>query len=363
MKASFTCIVFFVSLFCTSCFSDQAKFGYTPTSAGQLDEVLWVMDDEMWKDDVGQLVKENLRKQYKVLPQAEPEYLLREKTYEQFDNDIIKKYRTIILASYNNDQSRLNQFIRSTFSRKIDELSVDGKAKSFLVRNVWAKPQVVMVVYADSKEQLIEGVDQELSSILRTIRKEEDNRIAAKLYENGLNSDAVGYINEQFAITLDIPKDFYVAKKNSDFGWFRKETGELSANIMIYEKDLSNEDLSKGVDWKQYAIQLRNYLGKEHIASSIEGSYMEIEQRFAKVLQDTTALGDVNALQTKGLWRIEGDFMGGPFVNYSWVNDDSSKLYMIDGFVHAPGGDKKKFMRELENIFNSLKTTPEYSTM
>ena len=360
MKSNLSAILLVSILIFTSCFSDQAKYGYTPTSAGQLDEVLWVMDEEMWLDNAGQLIKENLRKEYKVLPQAEPEYLLREKTYEQFDNDIIKKYRTIILTSYNNDKSRLNQFIRSTFSKKMDQPEASGN-QSFLVRDIWAKPQVVMVIYAESKDQLVKAIQSELPNILRTIRKEEDGRIQVKLFENGLNSDAVDYIKEQFDFALNIPKDFYIAKKNSDYGWLRKETAELSSNIMVYEKDLSQEDLSQGVDWKKYSKQLRNYLGREHIASTVEGTFMEIEERFAKVLQDTTGIGDIKALQTKGLWRIEGDFMGGPFVNYMWLDADKNKLYMLDGFVHAPKGDKKKYMRELENIFNTLKTNPEYS--
>ena len=100
---------------------------------------------------------------------------------------------------------------------------------------------------------------------------------------------------------------------------------------------------------------MREYITKLYISSSVEGSYMTIENRFAPVLQDSTTVLGHQAIRTRGLWRIEKDFMGGPFENYAWFDETTNTYYMIDTYVHAPKEGKKKYMRHLNYIVSTIK--------
>ncbi|MCB0632620.1 MAG: DUF4837 family protein, partial [Lewinella sp.] len=47
------------------------------------------------------------------------------------------------------------------------------------------------------------------------------------------------------------------------------------------------------------------------------------------------------------------DFMGGAFVSYLIHNPEKKDLLFVDGFVHAPGKDKRDFMENLEYIIST----------
>jgi hypothetical protein len=59
------------------------------------------------------------------------------------------------------------------------------------------------------------------------------------------------------------------------------------------------------------------------------------------------------------LWRVEGDFMGGPFVNITFVDEKTSRLVILDGFVYAPKYDKRDYLRQVEALMHSVKPWAE----
>ncbi|MCB0408861.1 MAG: DUF4837 family protein [Flavobacteriales bacterium] len=57
------------------------------------------------------------------------------------------------------------------------------------------------------------------------------------------------------------------------------------------------------------------------------------------------------------MWYVKGDFMGGPFINYTFVDEKRNKVISIDGYVYAPRFDKREYLRELEALIRSIKLT------
>ena len=338
------------SLLVGSFFSGCGSSGtieYKPTSAGKADEVLWVMNDGFWADTVGGTVNHTFMKSYGILPQAEPEYFIRKKNFNQFNNDIIKKYRTIVLcASKDTD-------VQYGFARNVIQEEGAEYGNVVYLENVWAKPQCVVIITADTKDQLHEVLRTKSKEVMTYLRNSEDKRLNIVLYENGNNNEATVLVRDKYGFKIDIPTDYYTAVDNRDFTWLRKENVFLSSNIMVYHKQLEPDEIATGVDWKLYAKDVRNYLGGTYINSAMEGSYMEIESRFAPVHQTNIAFLDQEAVLTEGLWRMENDFMGGPFKNYSWFDQASMTYYMIDVFIHAPKEGKKKYMRHLDYIMGT----------
>jgi hypothetical protein len=319
---------------------------FKPTSAGKADEILWVMNDGFWSDTIGGTVKHTFMRSYGILPQAEPEYFVREKNFNQFNNDIIKKYRTIVIcASRDSD-------VQYAFAREmIDDAGVDYENIVFL-RNVWAQPQYVIVITADTRDELHDVLRNRSAEVIDYIRKSEDERIRIMLYENGNNDEATALVTGKYGFRMDIPVEYYIAVDNPDFTWLRRESVFLSSNILFYKRQLDAEEMAGGVDWQLFARNVRNYLGQSYISSDVEGSYMEIEDRFALVDQGSREFLEQECVETQGLWRMEKDFMGGPFRNLAWFDEATSTYYMIDMFVHAPKEGKKKFMRQLDYILD-----------
>ena len=65
------------------------------------------------------------------------------------------------------------------------------------------------------------------------------------------------------------------------------------------------------------------------------------------------------AVETRGLWRSFGDFMGGPFVNYTLLSPDGKQLVELTGFVYCPRFDKRDYMMQVDGICRSIKWTKE----
>ena len=59
-------------------------------------------------------------------------------------------------------------------------------------------------------------------------------------------------------------------------------------------------------------------------------------------------------VEIRGLWRVEGDFMGGPFVSLSSLDLARNRVVTAEGFLYSPKYDKRDYLRQLEAVIYSL---------
>ena len=102
------------------------------------------------------------------------------------------------------------------------------------------------------------------------------------------------------------------------------------------------------------AIQIRDSISKAFVPGRIEGSYMITEKAYLPVFTET-AIKTFDSFETRGTWEVEGDFMGGPFINYLVKDTINKRLLYLDGFVFSPSQRKRDNIIELEAIIKTLK--------
>ena len=66
------------------------------------------------------------------------------------------------------------------------------------------------------------------------------------------------------------------------------------------------------------------------------------------------AIFDDYTIELRGKWRVENDFMAGPFTSYTFCNLQKNKLITIEGYVYYPNKEKRNFMRQLQAICRSV---------
>jgi hypothetical protein len=64
-------------------------------------------------------------------------------------------------------------------------------------------------------------------------------------------------------------------------------------------------------------------------------------------------LGGLPAVETRGLWRTYGDFMGGPFLSYTVADSAAGVVYTLEGLVYSPGMAKRLVLLEMEAAFRA----------
>jgi hypothetical protein len=165
-------------------------------------------------------------------------------------------------------------------------------------------------------------------------------------------------VAKKFGIRPLLPEGFYLAKETPDFMWLRhkvtKAKQDLELGIMIYTMDYHDTIVFD----PRHIIRWRNTITLENIPGPSPVSFMKVAtENILPVFDTITDFPGGYAVETRGLWEVENDFMGGPFISYTFVDKANNKVITLDGYVYNPNDVKKYYLRELESIFFALKFT------
>lgn len=344
--SAFQFYYFFIFLFLlnSSCNLDETDVD----SHGGFDEVLVLADDNNWETSVKSAIEKSFEEPYPVLPQPESSIKVTHVAFNKFDN-IFKRYRNILIVADLEDNSAITKLTLEYLGENLATKAFNNP--DFFVgkkNDIWANDQYVVFVFAPGKARLDSVLNNKANLIRNLFLQNDLKRYYAAAMSIGANKEIQNTINEKFGFNIDIPADYFVAKNESKLLWLRKETEEVSFNIMIEERNLNDISLpNNGVEW-------RNELGKAHVSSQIEGAYM-VSDSTLPVEVSNIIINGVAAKQYKGLWRLENDFMGGPFITYYIEKPEQQKAYLIDAFIYAPGTKKKPQVRRLESLVATIK--------
>jgi hypothetical protein len=61
------------------------------------------------------------------------------------------------------------------------------------------------------------------------------------------------------------------------------------------------------------------------------------------------------AAETRGLWILENDFMGGPYIALDELDAVNQRIVSVFGYVYAPSKDKRNYLQQVEAMVYSLK--------
>lgn len=299
-----------------------------PSSGGKTLEMLLVIPDSLYtkslKDSIGNIFE----KAQEGLPQKEPYFDLVQLSFGQYYNsEMFKKHRNVLII---NKQAGNNNTIRQAINKTV-------------------YPQAIFEIKVDNLDSLYSILNSYANTIKHQFRKNEHIRIY-NAFKRDENTDITEQIKKMFNFSLTFSSDFYLAKKTDNFLWLRKETQKESFNVMIYKKPFSSNDLFL----EKKVVDLRDSLGRAFIPGSVKDSYMGTELR-TELFVDTIKVGDYVMIETRGLWRLFGDFMGGPFLNYVFRNETTNEFVMIDCFLYNPNKPKRDYLMQLESIVYSIK--------
>ena len=299
-----------------------------PGSTGKAGEVVVVMEQKYWNGDLGTHIKNTLAKEFPALPQPEPLFHLVHIPKSSFKG-LFLTHRNILIFSIGKDK--------------------DNSGLIRQVKNKWATSQIVISVSAPSEAKCLELLTEDKSQLERTLSVTERMRLRQK-FNSIRNKNLALKLEGKFGLSLAVPTDYVIASEEDNFIWFRKETPEISQGIFVYTYQKGNGALND----INTIIAKRDSAAMNNIPGPLDGSYMGTMMDYPA---STTSLDfkGTHAIETRGLWKVVGDFMGGPFLSLTLLSEDQSKVICIDGYVYAPKYDKRNYLRQVEAILYSLK--------
>lgn len=285
-------------------------------------EVLVVMDTSLWKGQVGEAVRDKLQESYPALPQAEPTAAISYCEPASF-NDFMRYVRNILLVDINPNAYT--------------------KVSLIADKDVWANGQQVMRLQSPSADSLLLYMQGKNNDILTYIRQLEQKRYAQYLQESH-NSLLAEKTRSAFQLEICAPEEMNSSQIDSTFLWFSNNANTGRMDLIFYAFPAENAD---ALD-KSHLVAMRDSVTRVHIPGSFEGSYMTTESRFP-VEYEPLPNGKQPGAVIRGLWKMQGDMMGGPFVSYAWYDAPRHRVVVAEGFVYAPETNKKLYMHRLES--------------
>lgn len=296
--------------------------------AGKPGEVLIVMNKADWDSTLGSLVRESLKDDYPMLPQAEQRFKLSNVEPASF-GEMLLDFRNIIIFETNSKQS----------------------SKVSYRNNVWAQEQLVVEVRAGSFAEAIELYKSNADEIIRKIEEAERNRIIRN-NEKYSAPKVTHEVSKMLGGSPAFPSDAKIFKQTDDFMWISVcNTDYIKKHLLLYKYPI--ESVSEAMDTESI-LQHNMSVMNENIPGPQENTYMT----HSKFITPTVEMIKNNGRETaeiRGLWDVENDYMGGPFIGHEFASPDGKYMIGITGFVYAPKYDKIQHLRDLEAIVYSFK--------
>lgn len=299
---------------------------HKPTVSGKAGEIIIVTNKKYWEAEPGTLLRSTLAADYPFLPQSEPSFNL--------------------INIGEKDFSKMFQIHRNIIMLKIDPQATESKM--IAQEDIWAAPQVVITLTAPNEQEAAKLIEENKDRLMNTINQAERNRIIrnSKLYEE---NDLRKIVAEDFGGSPYFPKGYSLKKRAKDFTWVSYETTYTNQGIFVYR--IPYKDSTSLL--RDNFIAARNEVMERNVPGMLENSYMTTSKEQTPKLS-WIKYRNRDFAEIRGLWEVQNDFMGGPFVAHAFYDKNNSDIIVLEGFVYAPRYDKRNYLRQVESILYSF---------
>jgi len=297
-----------------------------PNISGKAGEVVIVVNKGNWESDPGAALRSVLAIEHPFLPQPEPLFNLINIPENAFTS-IFQSHRNIIILNI------------------IPDLT---ESKMVIQENVWAAPQIVITISATTPQEAASLITRESDKLTNALLQAERNRNiqnAKKYEEKALRA----IVTPKFGGSPFFPNGYNLKKQTEDFIWISYETTYTNQGIFIYKypytdtTDLMIENL----------LARRNDILKKNVPGQLEDTYMTtnmLEEPGMRWVKYSKRI----FIEIRGLWEVQNDFMGGPFVDHIFLDKEGKNIIVLEAFVYAPRYDKRNYLRQVESIIYSF---------
>lgn len=297
-----------------------------PMSSGNPYEVMVVADDSIWEGYAGRALDVVLNKPLKGLPQEESTFHVSRITPDNYDR-ITNLFRNIIIFKIGREYS---------------------EPRFRLLRDEFSSPQMIMTIQGPSVSEVSTFITEQTDFIIKFFSDEEINR-AAREFHDEHNIKFAKKVKDMFGCDFYIPVDINKMKIGDNFIWASNDALTGIQNIVIYSYPYATEKVFR----RGVYIALRDSFMKANIPGGKPNQYMATDKNHVDV-KNITVRGEF-AQEARGLWHMENDAMGGPFVAHSMIDTINNRVIVAEGFVYAPDKMKRTMIRRLEAALYTLR--------
>ena len=318
----------------SSC-NDGGASTLLPNIIGKPGEVVVVVDKAYWENSVGKALHATLGANYPAIPQDEGLFTLIN-VPSLSSTRIFKNHRNVLI---------------------IEVSSEYDKPELVIKRDVWATSQILLGFTAPDTASLVACILENGERMVHTLEQMERDRTVVRA-ERSEDKSIRSKIEEVFGGSPCIPRGYKIRKLTDDFAWIQTESAirgkYMFQAVFIYKypyRDSTSFSLKS-------IIERRNNVLQKEVPGYLDGSYMTTADAILPMIR-SIRYKDFHFMEVRGLWEVENDFQGGPFISHTFFEKDGANLICLEAIVYAPGFDKRNYVRQTEGIIYSFKWKQE----
>lgn len=337
-------------LFTTACSGD-----YRQNAIGPVDEVIVVMDSSQWESETADAIRETFGRLIQTVPHPrEPAYTLIIKDFESNrELDKLKAFRNIIIAAPLYEQTNTSQLVGGMLGSEVRQRVEQGESFVFPLQDRWARDQWTLVLTSTSDERLAENIRNSSEELLSHLEDREINYRTGEIYRRGEQVALSDSLWENHGWRVRMQHDYVQLFDSTQSVMFRRYLPDNNRWMWAWWKDDVTHGEFINPEWIN---STRDSLMKILVQGEREGSYVETDYREPIVTTEIYEGSRVTGYETMGVWRMTNDFMGGPFVHFTYYDPDTQRLFMVEYAQFAPRVSKRRFVRQFQAMGRTFKS-------
>lgn len=335
---------------------------YRPRSVGAVDDVYVVMDSTDWNSQTALALEETFGKGIETLPGPEPTYELNFREFNTNDElDRIQSLKNIILAAPIDSENNVGRLIRALLSDDVEERVRQGESFAFPLENQWVRDQWVLILTSNSDSSLAQKIRNSENSLVSHLMEREFERREQEIYRRGEQVAINDSLWNKYGWKVRMQHDYVQTVDTSNVVVFRRYLPENDRWMMAWWK---NDVEGIGYIDKDWINATRDSLLQKYMQGTREGSYVTTEYDSRRNVYTTQMERDdrIIGYETLGTWRMTNDFMGGPFVNFTYYDPRTDRLFMIEYGQFAPSVKKRRFVRQFRTMGRTFESDSTWNT-
>lgn len=292
-------------------------------------------------------------------PQPETWLRLQRVPFEEFGR--YEKHKNRLLVALLDSPGPVSSYVGSSLEQSVRTLVEERREYVFTKYDSKARGQILMYLTGPDLASLRASIENGEANLIyffknMALKRELAALTSEKKYEKTEISERLA---KHYGWSITVPHDYWVATDSASakFFWMRRANPtDMERWIFVHW----TEKASPAMLTNSFVLQRRDSLTKMFYRTVNDDAYVEIAPYHLQI-ESVDFLGKF-AYETRGVWRFNDKSGGGPFVNYTFYDDSTRRMYMIDGSIFAPRVEKKKLILQVDGILHTFEPSTLPST-
>ena len=263
------------------------------------------------------------------------------------DLDIYTLHRNLMFVATLDSKGPIADLVKKSISSPETMAGVkSGKNFLFKKEDQWVKDQVILLLISVNTDSLAKKIEAYKQQIFNIYDSHYVKQLTQEMFASHENKKIEKEFLDKYQWTLRVQHDYFLAWESPDTGFvfLRRMNPERWLYVRWIETD------NPSIISKEWILNERDSVGTWFYGGdTINRKYVKF-----KIIN----FNGRRAYQVDGLWENNKEIAGGPFREYVFYDEPTSRIYIIDLAVFDPKDlyGKLPFMRQLDVMAKSFKT-------